>query len=187
VQDLPLTTPEPVADVRALSPRKSGVPTVVTVIVVLGAVMLVGSIVAAIAIPGLLRARMSGNEASAIASLRAINSAQAVYSAQCNGAYAPNLGRLNEMHLLPENLSGTESATRSGYTITVGSEANGAYVTTSTPECEGSLTNYFAYADPITAGTTGTRHFATDASGAIFQSYGPFTDGAVPNGAVPVP
>ena len=46
-------------------------------------------IIAAIAVPGLLRARMSGNEASAIGSMRAINTAQQNYSQQCNG-YAPN-------------------------------------------------------------------------------------------------
>src|SRR5580765_8082927 len=41
------------------------------------------SIIAAIAVPALLRARMSGNEASAIGSLRAINSAQATFSSTC--------------------------------------------------------------------------------------------------------
>src|SRR5438270_9721694 len=40
-------------------------------------------IIAAIAVPGLLRARMSGNEASAIGSLRAINSGQASFSSRC--------------------------------------------------------------------------------------------------------
>src|SRR5580698_1866281 len=46
-------------------------------------------IIAAIAVPGLLRARMSGNEASAIGSLRAINSGEAAYSSSCaQGAYA---------------------------------------------------------------------------------------------------
>ena len=49
-------------------------------------------IIAAIAVPGLLRARMSGNEASAIGSLRAINSGQAAYSSSCaSGAYAITL------------------------------------------------------------------------------------------------
>ena len=43
------------------------------------------SILAAIAVPGLLRARMSGNEASAIGSMRAINSAQVTYAATCGG------------------------------------------------------------------------------------------------------
>ena len=44
-----------------------------TLIELLIVVAIIG-IIAAIAVPGLLRARMSGNEASAIGSLRAINS-----------------------------------------------------------------------------------------------------------------
>src|ERR1700694_361655 len=50
-------------------------------------------IIAAIAVPGLLRARMAGNEASAIGSLRAINSANLNYQTNCaNGAgYANTL------------------------------------------------------------------------------------------------
>src|SRR6202023_2782207 len=52
-------------------------------------------ILAAIAVPGLLRARMSGNEASAIGSVRAINSAQSTYSASCaQGNYATTLADL---------------------------------------------------------------------------------------------
>ena len=53
-----------------------------TLIELLIVVAIIG-IIAAIAVPGLLRARMSGNEASAIGSLRAINSGQATYSSSC--------------------------------------------------------------------------------------------------------
>ena len=53
-----------------------------TLIELLIVVAIIG-IIAAIAVPGLLRARMSGNEASAIGSLRAINSGQAAYSTSC--------------------------------------------------------------------------------------------------------
>ena len=49
-----------------------------TLIELLIVVAIIG-IIAAIAVPGLLRARMSGNEASAIGSLRAINSGEAAY------------------------------------------------------------------------------------------------------------
>src|SRR5258706_16157260 len=43
-------------------------------------------------VPGLLRARQSGNEASAIGSVRAINSAEATYAASCGGGgYAQTL------------------------------------------------------------------------------------------------
>src|SRR5260370_40399304 len=52
-------------------------------------------IIAAIAVPGLLRARMSGNEASAIGSLRPINSGQASFSSSCAaGGYAADLADL---------------------------------------------------------------------------------------------
>jgi type IV pilus assembly protein PilA len=52
-------------------------------------------IIAAIAVPGLLRARISGNEASAIGSLRAVSSAQSTFAASCaNGMYAQDLTTL---------------------------------------------------------------------------------------------
>src|SRR5690349_5313967 len=62
-----------------------------TLIELLIVVAIIG-IIAAIAVPGLLRARMSGNEASAIGSLRAINSGQASFSSSCaGGGYAVKL------------------------------------------------------------------------------------------------
>jgi len=65
-----------------------------TLIELLIVVAIIG-IIAAIAVPGLLRARMSGNEASAIGSLRAINSSQQAYSSACaNGFYGQGLGAL---------------------------------------------------------------------------------------------
>src|SRR5574338_1231243 len=58
-------------------------------------VIAVISILASIAIPWLLSARMSANEASAISSLEAINDAQALYREVCGkGRYAPNLPAL---------------------------------------------------------------------------------------------
>src|SRR5207244_2713812 len=62
-----------------------------TLIELLIVVAIIG-IIAAIAVPGLLRARMSGNEASAIGSLRAINSAESTYSSSCaSNGYAVDL------------------------------------------------------------------------------------------------
>jgi prepilin-type N-terminal cleavage/methylation domain-containing protein len=65
-----------------------------TLIELLIVVAIIG-IIAAIAVPGLLRARQSGNEASAIGSTRAVNSAEATYAASCGGGgYATTLTAL---------------------------------------------------------------------------------------------
>ena len=51
-------------------------------------------IIAAIAIPNLLRARMSANEAAAVSNLRTITSASVVYSTTWGNGYAPTLATL---------------------------------------------------------------------------------------------
>src|SRR6184192_738126 len=98
-----------------------------TLIELLIVVAIIG-IIAAIAVPGLLRARMSGNEASAIGSLRAINSGQASFSSSCaSGGYAVDLADLvkaptgSSQGFISPDLK-TNGITKSGYTVTLAAD-----------------------------------------------------------------
>ena len=146
-----------------------------TLIELLIVVAIIG-IIAAIAVPGLLRARMSGNEASAIGSMRAINSAQSTYSSSCaSGAYAPSLedlakapGTSNSGFISPDLAS--DSTVKSGYTVTLAAGlASTALTTLPCNSATAAVSTYFAKADPLTLNGTGTRYFGTDQRGTIFQ------------------
>jgi type IV pilus assembly protein PilA len=152
-----------------------------TLIELLIVVAIIG-IIAAIAVPGLLRARMSGNEASAIGSTRTISSAQATFASSCgSGGYAGTLTSLGTAPtaggpaFLPTDLALAinAAAAKSGYFFGVATEAGNQVVLANAADvCNGvapTNTTFFATADPALAGTTGTRFFATNQSGMIKQ------------------
>ena len=65
--------------------KSSAIPIVVILIVVIfGGIFVIG-IIAAIAIPGLLRARMSGNEAAAIGTVQTMVSAEVAWATDTAG------------------------------------------------------------------------------------------------------
>ena len=148
-----------------------------TLIELLIVVAIIG-IIAAIAIPGLLRARMAGNESSAIGSLRAINTAQQGYAQLCNG-FAPGLVNLGPTGIggvnpfLSPDMTVAAVITKSGYTTTM--VAVGVAVAAGV--CAGAANvGYYATSVPIGLNTTGTRGFATDNGNTLFQD----TSGAAP-------
>ena len=140
------------------------------------------SIIAAIAVPGLLRARMTGNETSAIASLKVTTSSQVAYSAVCgNGAYAATFVVLGTGPVpgtegfISADLGYSATPQKTGFNFTLSAGAGSA---AGPNDCNGSgtITAYYATAVPIGIGTTGSRGFATNNGYAIFQD----TTGAAP-------
>jgi type IV pilus assembly protein PilA len=149
-----------------------------TLIELLIVVAIIG-IIAAIAIPGLLRARMAGNEASAIGSLRAINSGQASYSSSCAaGGYAITLNDLVKPPTGGQGFVSPDLASngviKSGYTVSIAKGLGAIDIGVIADACNtpGAVpaSTYFAKADPVTPNGTGTRYFATDVRGTIFQN-----------------
>ena len=168
-----------------------------TLIELLIVVAIIG-IIAAIAVPGLLRARMSGNEASAIGSLRAINGGEAAFSSSCaSGGYAVKLADLaktpagSSQGFISPDLK-TDPSVKSGYTVSLAADVAGsANVGLGTTTCNQPVTqpvsSFEAWADPVTPGSTGTRYFATDTRGTIFYSNtATMTAAAIATGATPV-
>ncbi len=146
-----------------------------TLIELLIVVAIIG-IIAAIAVPGLLRARQSGNEASAIGSLRAINSAQSTFAASCgSGFYSPGLVNLGTAPtgggtpFISPDLGSAAAPVKSGYTVTM---VGATLAATAPASCNGLAAGqvaqgYNATATPNAGG--GVRSFGTNTSGTIYQ------------------
>lgn len=140
-------------------------------------------IIAAIAIPNLLRSRLAANEASAVSSMRSINTAQIAYNATF-----PTVGYASAIAVLgppsgsacqsPGEATSTtaclidnvlQTGTKAGYTFAI-ANTSGDPVST-----------YSSTGDPIDPGRTGQRHFYSDASGVIrYNSTAPATAADVP-------
>ncbi|HEV3276873.1 MAG TPA: prepilin-type N-terminal cleavage/methylation domain-containing protein [Terriglobia bacterium] len=124
-------------------------------------------IIAAIAIPNLLKSKMAANQSSAVASLRTLNTSEVTYSTTYNLGFTSSLAQLGP----PSSGSSTSAAaglvdsvlaggTKSGYTFTF---AAGSAVNGSTP-------SYTINANPETPGTTGQNYYFTDESNVIRQN-----------------
>jgi type II secretory pathway pseudopilin PulG len=135
-------------------------------------VMALIAIIAAIAIPGLLRARAAANEGSAIASIRTISGAQTAFASSCGGGgYAQSLADLGrapmgDIPFLPPDLA---AGRKTGYDFVV--QGLGMAVVAAAETCNGSAadttTAFLAYGNPITDGDSGIRAFGVDNRGSL--------------------
>lgn len=165
-----------------------------TLIELLVVVAVVG-IIAAIAVPGLLRARMAGNESSAIASLRVVNSSQHAYMSSCGyGFYASHLTILADpapvgAAFISPDLGTSDTIIKSGYELTMdgGSEALNAPRDGCNPSglAADLVSSYWVSNQPITGGQTGSRWFWTNALGTIYFDTADVFDGETDGTAKP--
>ena len=117
-------------------------------------------IIAAIAIPNLLRSKMASNEASAVATMRTLNTSAVAFSTTY-GAYPSKLTNLGPAGTpsstaadLVDSVLANDPATKSGYTF--------VWTGNGTP-----VSSYTLVATPLSQGVTGQRGFFTDQSGVI--------------------
>jgi prepilin-type N-terminal cleavage/methylation domain-containing protein len=131
-------------------------------------------IIAAIAIPNLLRSRIAANEASAVASLRTLNTAEVTYASTYNSGFTSTLGQLatpasgqptwSSADLVDPILSGYQlsggytgtSFTKNGYTFVYA--GGGTY-----PQ----IATYTVNADPMARGSSGQRSFYSDQAAVV--------------------
>jgi len=144
-------------------------------------VIVVMLVIAAIAIPSILRARMAANEASAVASLRSITTAQAAYISTYQG-YAPSLAALGPApgggSPGPANADLIDSVLASGI-------KNGYSFVHNALDADGNgrFESYTVNANPVSFGQTGEKYFFVDQTNVLrYADNGP----AGPNSS-PVP
>ena len=123
-------------------------------------------IIAAIAIPNLLRSRMAANEASAVGSLRTLNTAAVTYSSTY-----PSVGYPGSLAALAPAASATSATADLVDSVLAGGTKSG-YQFTWTAGSGTPSTGYSINADAVAQNTSGTRGFYTDQSGVIRYSTG---------------
>ena len=137
-------------------------------------------IIAAIAVPALLRARMSADEASAIGSLRSVHSGQTTYSATCAaGHFAPTLLELGRppiagggVGFVSRDIATGVTVVKGRYTYLMGGTANPLAPIACTGLAAGQTTG--GYQVTATAAGAADRHFALNASGTVWEDVTPF-------------
>ena len=147
-----------------------------TLIELLIVVAIIG-IIAAIAVPGLLRARIAGNEASAIGSMRVINSANLNWMTNCavGRGYADGLDDLGippsggGQPFISPDLSAAGTISKSGYEYTYAAVGTAITGLTTCSSVTAATPFYEAFAGPAAPNTTGVRFFGTNENQTLYE------------------
>src|SRR5437762_11588966 len=141
-------------DAGSTHPRQGSAGfTLIELLVAVGTI----AILAAIALPNVLRARIAANEASALASLRVIHTAQSTFASECGGnGYAQRLADLikppaGSTHAFISPDLGTDPTLKSGYVVTL-EDAHAAGAVAIAPAGASSNASAAATASPCWAG-----------------------------------
>jgi type II secretory pathway pseudopilin PulG len=130
-------------------------------------------IIAAIAIPNLLRARMAANESSALNAVRTVNLAEMTYmNSHAERGFTCSLSELHQAGLVDDGLA---SGKKHGYTF--------ALQNCTADKPGGPNVKYQVVAQPVTFNQTGVRAFCADESGVIKVDSRGSGQGCVENGA----
>ncbi len=123
-------------------------------------------IIAAIAIPNLLRSKIAANQASCVGSLRTLNTAEITYSSTYNTGYSSTLIALG-----PQAAGAQPTATSAGLIDSVlAAGIKSGYSLVYTPgaaDTAGNIDTYGITGNPVVQGTTGQNYYFTDQSNVI--------------------
>ena len=124
-------------------------------------------IIAAIAIPNLLRSKIAANEASAVASLRTINTAEVTYSSSWGSGYAPAIDNLGGV---APCLAGTAAAAciiDSGLSVAPYTKSGYSFAAVANTPVGGVNNGFESNATPTVVDVTGKRAFCSDQTGVL--------------------
>jgi len=127
-------------------------------------------IIAAIAIPNLLRSRMAANEASAVGSIRTLNTSAVTYSSTYpNDGYPATLANLGPGGAVCAGATSTSSCLIDNVLASAtAAPGKSGYVFAVTPVATGTInTAYTAGASPLTYNQSGVRNFCSNEDGVI--------------------
>jgi len=167
-----------------------------TLIDMLFVIALIG-LLSTLAIPGLMRARGAAQSASALGTMKVVNSAQLSFAITCGlGFYSPEFKTLGVKPLsaveayLPPEMSSDLTFIKSGYTFSMA----GVGLPGAPASCNGltaglASSGYALVADPLdVTSSADPRYFGTNADGTIYEDGGSYVmtmpeTGAPPGGA----